>query len=367
MIKILLTGDLHLGRNYQKEETKVAEIYAAARMQALENAVRIANRENCDYFVIAGDLFDKVNGIAVSLQKQVCRVLDEFLGQAVLILPGNHDYYDAENDVLWKKFEEYSGASTRVFKETKAYQIGDVWFYPCICHDKHSKVNALGWLKNQQDRERDFYHIGIAHGAIEGLSYDRNQEYYYMTGQELQSLNMDAWLIGHTHTCYPAVTDESTQQRVYNAGTPQQTDIADHSVGEVFVLEIHKDKHILAKKEKTGVIRFVKKTVQLQPGQNLEEALDFPDLQGEETSLRVVVSGIAAAEDYENRNQVYEKLRNEFIKAEINDSGLRKEITAEMIRQETVDGSLMNQLLNLYIDDAELLSLAYDLAASCKK
>ena len=78
-----------------------------------------------------------------------------------------------------KKFEEYSGASTRVFKETKAYQIGDVWFYPCICHDKHSKVNALGWLKNQQDRERDFYHIGIAHGAIEGLSYDRNQEYYY--------------------------------------------------------------------------------------------------------------------------------------------------------------------------------------------
>lgn len=367
MIKILLTGDLHLGRSYQKEDPDVARKYTAARMLALENAVSIANQENCDFFVIAGDLFDKVNGIPVSLQKQVCRSLDEFLGQAVLILPGNHDYYDAETDVLWKKFEEYSGASTRVFKENKAYQIGDVCFYPCICHDKHSKVNALGWVKEGDRSEEACFHIGIAHGAIEGLSYDRNQEYYYMTNQELRSLHMDAWLIGHTHTIYPAILDAGTEQRIFNAGTPQQTDIADSSIGEVFVLEIQDDKRILAKKKKTGVIRFVKRSVSVEPGQSLEEALDFPDLQGEETVLRVLVSGVAGAWEYERRNQIYEALRSRFIKTEIDDSGLRKEITAEMIRRETVDGSLMNQLLNKYVGDTELLNLAYDLAASCKQ
>lgn len=366
MIKILLTGDLHLGKKYQKEASDVMERYCDARIQALQNAVVIANRENCDYFVIAGDLYDKRTGIAVLLHKQVCNILNDFSGEAILILPGNHDYYTPD-DVLWKTFEEYSGSNIRVFKKNEKYQDGNVVFYPCICHDRISKTNALEWLSEETERDSELYHIGIAHGAIEGLSYDKKQEYYLMTQQELLSCHMDAWLIGHTHIAYPSVFDNTVDQRIFNAGTPQQTDIADGSIGEVFILEIDENKKITAKREQTGVIRFVKKTVVLQHGQELKEALNFPDLEPESTSLRVELSGIALADDYDNRHQIYEDLNRSYIKADIKDEKLRKEITPEMVNKETIEGSLLNQLLNSYLEDSELLNLAYDLAISCKE
>lgn len=366
MIKILLTGDIHLGRNYSKEAPDVASKYVEARIQALKNAVDIANREYCNFFVIAGDLYDKVRGISVKLHEQVCRILNGFSGEAVLILPGNHDYY-AENDILWKKFEEYSGPDIRVFKENKKYQIGNTVFYPCICHDKHSQTNSLGWISEESERRPEQYHIGIAHGSIDGLSYDKNQEYYAMSEQELLSYNMDLWLVGHTHIAYPFVIDNTVNQRIFNAGTPQQTDHADNSVGEVFILEIDENKHITAKKERTGSITFTEKQVILQHGQALETALQFPDLTPEATSLRVVLSGTASTDDYDDRNKVYENLRNKYIEAKINDEKLQKEITSEEINKATIDGSIINQLLNSYMNDLELLNLAYDLMISCKE
>lgn len=365
-MKILLTGDLHLGRKYINEEPEVAGKYINARMQALKNAVDIANREDCDFFVIAGDLYDKAKNITLSLHKDVCQVLNEFSGEAVLVLPGNHDYYDAANDEIWEKFEKYSGPDTMVFKENKKYQIGNTVFYPCICHDKISSSNSLGWLSDETERNPDLYHIGIAHGAIEGLSYDEKQVYYFMSQKELLSCNMDMWLIGHTHIAYPSVIDNTTEQRIFNAGTPQQTDIADNSAGEVFLLEIDKRKHITAQKIQTGPIRFVEKHVVLQHGQRLEDVLQFPGLEPESVSLRVILSGVALEEDYEGRSRVYEKLNDLYIKAEIKDEKLRKEITPGMIGQETMEGSVINQLLNSYLDNPELLNLAYDLAISCK-
>lgn len=366
MIKILLTGDLHLGKNYQKEASAVMQRYRDARIQALKNAVTIANRENCDYFVVAGDLYDKLTGIAVQLHKQVCQILNDFSGEAILVLPGNHDYY-TPNDTLWEKFEEYSGSNVRVFKKNEKYQDGNVMFYPCICHDRVSKTNSLAWLLEEKERNPEFYHIGIAHGAIEGLSYDKNQEYYLMSQQELLSYHMDAWLIGHTHVAYPPVFDNTVEQRIFNAGTPQQTDIADDSIGEVFILEIDDNKKITAKREQTGAIRFVTKTIVLQHGQELKEALQFHDLNPESTSLRVELSGTALTDDYDNRNQIYEDLKSSYIKAEIKDEKLRKEITPEMVNKETIEGSMLNQLLNSYLEDSELLNLAYDLVISCKE
>lgn len=82
MIKILHTADLHIGREYKRQEQENIEIakrYRRARVEALENIVRIANQENCDYLVIAGDLYDKKD-ISLTLQKEVCSILGGYGG-----------------------------------------------------------------------------------------------------------------------------------------------------------------------------------------------------------------------------------------------------------------------------------------------
>lgn len=359
-MKLLLTGDLHLGRSYQKESPEVAQRFLEARMTALENAVVIANRENCEFLVIAGDLYDKASAIPKSLHQKVSKVLGEFDGQAVLILPGNHDYCDLEHDELWRAFEDCSSSNIRVLKECTPCEIAGAVFYPCPCHDKRSKENALGWLKNASERSSDMVHIGIAHGAVEGYSLDTDQNYYFMTEKELSALGMDVWLIGHTHVEF------SIGNRIFNAGTPQQTDIADNSNSEVYLIEIDGNKKITAKKEKAGVIDFVKRDITVQHHQRLEDALQFPELEPWKTSLRVVLTGMVSPEDYEERQRIYETRGAGFIKFDVKDENLQKAITPELIGQETMEGSTLYKLLNLYADDMELLNLAYSLAKECK-
>ena len=183
MVRILCTGDLHLGRLYAKKEK--SQIYIKARMDALKNLVKIANEKKCDFIVVTGDLYDRVSAIPVSLHEEVADVLDNFEGQAVIIIPGNHDYYDADSDKLWSDFERKSKSNTRDLKSFERFEIGDVVFYPCFCQAKTSSENALGWVKEDLERDPSKINVGIAHGAIEGVSIDSESKYYKMSIEEL--------------------------------------------------------------------------------------------------------------------------------------------------------------------------------------
>lgn len=97
MIKLFLTGDNHIGRKYSGHEQ--AEILIRNRIEAFDTMVDTANAESCDLFVITGDLFDKVYGIT---KKEIQSVLDRLsqFREQVILLPGNHDYYDPQSQ-LW--------------------------------------------------------------------------------------------------------------------------------------------------------------------------------------------------------------------------------------------------------------------------
>lgn len=379
-MKLLLTGDLHLGRSYQKEEPDVAKRYQNARMDAFKNVITTANNEKCEIIVIAGDLFDRVSGITATLMKQTAAILNGFEGESILILPGNHDYYDPDTDLLWGKFEEYTDSNVKVLKKEGRIAVGDMIFYPCPCRDKHSKENGLLWVKEDMEREQGKKHVGIAHGVIEGLSYDSEKEYYYMERKELEACGMDAWLIGHTHVntpcnnVYSSLSDDYEdftgmdgclmKDTIFNAGTHQQTDIADNSLGAVFIIDFKED-GVYAHLVQTGVLHFVKEEITVSVSDVMEDILhlSFPK---DRTSIRLKISGTASKEEYENRHLMYQKLQKEYVKVEIDDYDLRKEVTQEMIDEEVPDGSILNRLLKSYVDKPVLLNLLYDTIQECK-
>lgn len=388
MIKILHTGDLHIGREYKKQEQENREIakkYRQARVQALENIVQIANEENCNYLIIAGDLYDKKE-ISLSLQKEVCSILNGYEG-TVLVLPGNHDYYEGEDDKLWSRFLEFAGDNIIFARENKEIEIGEICFYPCICHDRYSQENALGWLKEEKKygenieqnvslSRKDQIRIGIAHGALEGLSYDKERKYYYMTRAELEGCQMDLWLIGHTHIPYPN-QEEMVGERILNAGTHQQTDIADRAEGSVFLVEIPAEfskerekisEKIHVRKIPTSVIHFEKREINLVHGESLQEKIEksIQGMERENTTLRLIISGTALEEEYEQRQSIYRSYEEQFLKFEVQDFELQQEITREKIEKETLEGSIENQLLMKYLDNPELLNLAFELVKNCK-
>lgn len=369
MLRILHTGDLHLGREYKRQmldEPAVAERYRSARLEALKNVVRLAGENDCDFLVIAGDLFDS-RTVPAALLKSVCADLGE-CPCPVLVLPGNHDYCEGEGDRLWSGFRDCAAENTILLARAEPVALENAVFYPCPCGDRYSESNALGWLRDGETRDPARVHIGVAHGALEGLSCDREKRYYCMTRRELESCGMDLWLLGHTHVPFPDL-ENVTGERIFNAGTPQQTDIADNAAGTAFLINVDEQKNVTARRVHTGVLRFAKVELHIARGQALRGCLEAAakPFDPENSSLRIEITGTVCAADYAARQKIYEELGKPFLKFDVRDETLRQEIDAEMIDAETLEGSVENRLLKRYIGEPEMLDLAFSLVKKCRE
>jgi DNA repair exonuclease SbcCD nuclease subunit len=206
-MKIFLTGDNHIGLKYASHPQSA--ILCERRISAFQGMVDSANKENCDIFVIAGDLFENTYSIAKKDIKTLLEILSHFRGN-VVVLPGNHDYYDADVKV-WQYFKEVMKTYDNItlITDYRKYKIDcidqSVILYPAHCTSLHSAPmeNNLNWIKAESFFDSSAFHIGIAHGAVEGETIDNEGEYFFMKRSELENIPVDIWLIGHTHVPFP--------------------------------------------------------------------------------------------------------------------------------------------------------------------
>lgn len=258
MIRIFETGDNHIGLKYASHEQ--ATVLASSRVTAFENMVQVANQENCDLFVITGDLFENTYSISKKDIKSLLDMLSCFKG-TVAVLPGNHDYYD-KNVKVWQYFKDVLASYDNILLLTdyRPYSLelnGEkVLLYPALCTSIHSAPgeNNLGWIKSADIQNDGTYHIGIAHGAVEGETIDKEGQYFLMTRSELENIPVDVWLIGHTHVPFPRNLEKEfvSAGKIFNAGTHVQTDVNCNTEGQCFIIEIAADKTVRAKKVISG-------------------------------------------------------------------------------------------------------------------
>ncbi|MFW6149514.1 MAG: metallophosphoesterase family protein, partial [Atribacterota bacterium] len=119
-IKIFHTADLHLGMRFAGYP-EIQDKLINSRYETLENMVAIANKEKCDLFVISGDMFDRVT-MKVNEIFRAVKALDEFDGELIIILPGNHDFYIKDSN-LWDEFSKHAGDRVLVLKEPGVYDL----------------------------------------------------------------------------------------------------------------------------------------------------------------------------------------------------------------------------------------------------
>lgn len=377
MVKLFVTGDNHIGRKYDRYP-EIKEKLIKSRIDCLQDMVRKAEEEGCDFFVITGDLFDNINSIKVGDVKNVVMTLSAFNGR-VLVLPGNHDYFTGD-DKVWRDFEnaltktDHNITILNEFREYSFTDIGDedVVIYPAFCQSKHSVENNLGWIKNAEIETRESINIGIAHGALKGITPDMKEEYFLMSEEELKKIPVDAWLIGHTHIAYPGDLDETKETvgyKIFNAGTHEQTDLHNNSEGDCFIIRIEKndgEPTVHAKKYISGKIRYYDIKVQLGAGTGLKESL--AKKAGGYTGnsvIRVTVSGTVPRTEYEDRKKIYEEVLGEYLTYEVNDNELSEEITIDTIRREFAETSFAAQFMEQLMSDPTELQMAYKMLQEC--
>ena len=380
MVKIFVTGDNHFGKKYDRYP-EVKDRLIQSRFEVLKDMVRKAEDEGCEIFVVTGDLFDSINTVKVSDVKQAAEILAAFAGN-VIVLPGNHDYYTGEEKV-WKDFENALSSRAHnitLIKEFKPYQFDageeKIVVYPAFCQSKHSKQNNLGWIRETDIRKDGVINIGIAHGAIRGVTPDRKEEYFLMTESELSRIPVDVWLIGHTHIPYPDVLSEDSETpgyKIFNAGTHEQTDLHNHTDGNGFIITIDKhgsDAEVLARKYVSGKVHFYDLNIHVRPDSEtalsdaIKEAISDKDRN---SVVRIRVSGSVRPSEYQDKDSICRELLKDFLTYETEDHELSEEITVDKIRDEFAQTSFAAQFMEEFMNNAAELQMVYQLLQSCRE
>lgn len=374
MIRLFVTGDNHIGLKYANHEQ--ASILAQSRLTAFSEMVQSANQNACDLFVITGDLFENTYSIPKKDIKVLVDILSGFKG-TVVVLPGNHDYYDKDVKV-WQYFKDVMATSDNIMllTEYRSYELSingeDVILYPALCTSLHSepRQNNLGWIKAMRIDKDGAYHIGIAHGAVEGETIDKEGLYFLMNRAELENIPVDVWLIGHTHVPFPHDLSEeftSSTNRVFNAGTHVQTDVSCNTEGICFILEIGDDKSIRAKRVSSGNLRFYRKNIAVTAGE-MESILsnELKDVS-DNSVVDIILSGAVTAEEYENRARTIDYVLSRFVEGTYNDYAVSKLISKELIDAEFSETSFSANLLTMLLDNPKEAQLAYELLKTLKE
>ena len=369
-LKIFHTADIHLGMKFAAYE-EVREKLIEARFQTLANMVETANKEQCRIFVIAGDLFNRVKVDKKDIIR-AAQIINEFQGNSVLILPGNHDYISPGQKDLWYTFIDSSGDNVKILSEKKVYSLTlddvDAHIYACPCDAKHSSKNSIKWINDHQKDEAVLFHIGIAHGSLEGVSPDFDKKYFPMTKSALTACGLDAWLLGHTHLTYPEKA--GSKDRLFFPGTPEPDGFDCRHQGSAFIIEINDDKKVNVTSLNTGTNSFLETKVKLAGRGDIEKLVtEYVDIDYGKTMLRLILEGVIPAGDKVKLNKVRDKIREMVLYLDWNAEGVMEEITLERIQKDFSEGSFPYILLNKLVErgDQETLQMAYELIAEVRK
>ncbi len=362
-LSVFLTSDLHLGMKFAGYPEGPQAALVESRFTCLERMVEEAGRRRCDLFVVAGDLFDRVSATRRDIQRAAA-ALGSFSGRLVAVLPGNHDYL-GPGDSLWPAFRSACRDAVLLLDEPRPYPLArydvDACLYPGPCTSKHSRSNAIQWLKGAPRDPGVAHHIGVAHGSLEGFSPDFTENYYPMKTAELLALGLEVWLLGHTHTPYPSAP--GGRDRIFNPGTPEPDGFDCRHGGSAWHLNLSAE-GVEAARVPTGSLRFVEETIAVSGPEDLERMLQkYSGSSARSILLRAELAGRVSREVISDVGLFGQRLADNLLYSDLRTGGLAEEITIESIDREYPQGSFPHQLLTRLAEagDAEALSLTQEL------
>jgi DNA repair protein SbcD/Mre11 len=368
-LKILHTADLHLGLKFSGYPDVQSEL-SEARFEVLDRLICKANSEKCDLFVLAGDFFDRVT-IAKRDISRCVDILNEFDG-LVVVLPGNHDYISSQSE-LWDYFVAHIGDRVIVLDKKEPFSLDhydlDVTLYPGPCTAKHSSENAVGWVETVHKDPNTKYHIGVAHGNIEGLGIDERQNYYPMTRAELLGYGLDLWLLGHIHVPFP--TGETSSERIYYSGTPEPDGFDCRHSGYAWLIELDDEKRINGQRISTGKYQFTHDEHEVRTSEDLAKLKKhYTDTDRTNMLVKLKLTGRLPRETYAELETIKSLISDHVLYLQWDDNDVAIEITIDVIDQEFTQDSFPHKLLAALasnLEDAEALQIGYEMIQEVKE
>ena len=214
-MKILMTGDLHMGRG----SSKFRELEPQTSIDCWDAIVKEAVDRSVDLVLLSGDIVDRRNCYFESympLQTGIDRLAKN--GITTIAVAGNHDF-----NVLPKLTKKIDGEYFRLLG------IGGVWEeFEFRCGSE--TLGLTGWSFPQSHVEISpldsfpdtssscDYHIAMVHGDLNVTG----SKYAPLSLRKMEELERHHWLLGHVHK--PELKSIKHDRWVLYPGSPQALD-----------------------------------------------------------------------------------------------------------------------------------------------
>lgn len=252
-VRFLQTGDWQLGMTRHFLRGEAQPRYSAARLDAIRALGRVAAQEDCEFVVVAGDVFES-NLVG---SRTIRRALEAMasIGRPVYLLPGNHDAHDAASVYRNPVFTAACPGNVVVLSAPGPVRVAagvDIVAAPWptrpvltdLANEALAALQADGTLR-----------VLLAHGALDVLDPDGGD----VAAIRLAALEaaLDRGTVHHV-----ALGDRHSRLsagrsgRVHYAGTPEVTSFREALPGDVLVVDIDTEGRHEVRHHHVGTWRF---------------------------------------------------------------------------------------------------------------
>ena len=236
VVKFVHTADWQLGRAPQYLSDEARTRFSAARIEVISTIAELAVREDCEFVIVCGDVFESNH-----IDRQVLvRALDKMRAAARItfyLLPGNHDPLDASSIFRSPTFEQRKPSNVTVLDGTEAVQAAPG--VELIAAPWPNKRPLSDLVSDACDglEPTDGLRVVCGHGAVDVIGPARADPACISLGrieERIRSGAIHFVALGDRHS----TTDVGRTGRVWYSGAPEPTDFDEVDPGNALVVDI---------------------------------------------------------------------------------------------------------------------------------
>lgn len=239
-MRFIQTADLHLDAAFSYLPSINRKKRREELRKAFQKIVEITIKKEVDALLILGDLFesyrppkDTVNFVLSELEK-IAEV-----GKNVLIIPGNHDFFNLDSVYNVANFPE----NVHIFTEEEFIEFLDpksgTVFYGIACKSFKSEQNVL---KKLRVKNQDKLNIGLLHGSLD-YGFFHGEQCYPFKENELKETGLDYLALGHYHN----LNFSQDQVPYAYSGSPASLNFTEHGERVALLIDVEKNKFEIEK------------------------------------------------------------------------------------------------------------------------
>ena len=269
-VRFLHTSDWQLGVTRHFLAPGPQDRWAAARNEAVTALCKLATDEDCDFIVVAGDVFETNHVSRATVLTAIealknCRL-------PIFLLPGNHDCLEPTNvyeSNVWRRHKPanvhvLTDSGQRVEVKPGVEVVGAPWL------SKRPTVDLVAETAKLLAPLPHGFRVLVGHGAVSTLSPNPDNPAIInveVARQAIQEQRFHFLALGDRHST-TNVTGES-DGRIWYSGTPEAFDFVETDNGNVLLVEAD-DLGVRVTPKRVGNWKFVVHDEALNSQQDLE-------------------------------------------------------------------------------------------------